>query len=52
MPSEQNTGDARKMYFNTDLASKQQQDQHQAAIANLQAEITAMKDRITALENA
>jgi cell division protein FtsB len=49
--SEQHTGEARKMMFNTDLASKQKQDQQDVAIENLKAEITAMKDRITSLEN-
>ena len=46
------TGEARKMMFNTDLASKMKQDQQDVTIENLKAEITAMKDRITALENA
>ena len=50
--SEQNTGDARKKFFNTDLASKIKQDQQDVTIENLKAEITAMKNRITALENA
>ena len=39
--SEQNTGDARKMFFNTDLASKIKQDQQDVTIENLKAEITA-----------
>ena len=46
------TGEARNMMFNTDLASKMKQDQQDVTIENLKAEITAMKDRITALENA
>ena len=50
--SEGFTGEARKMMFNTDLASKMKQDQQDVTIENLKAEITAMKDRITALENA
>jgi len=50
--SEDFTGQARKMYFQTDLGSKQKQDQHEVAIANLQAEITALKDRVKTLEDA
>jgi len=50
--SEGNTGSARKMIFQSDLASKQKQDQNTVAITNLQAEIEALKTRVKTLEDA
>jgi|TARA_B100000902_G_C26532143_1_gene538372 cell division protein FtsB len=49
---EGNTGSSAKMIFNTDLASKIQQDQDRASIEQLRSELEALKTRVQTLEDA